>query len=143
MQAIILAAGLGRRLGRLTRDNTKCMLPVNGKRIIDRLLEQISAAGIRRVVIVVGYQRENLIRHIGNRYDESLEKIVEISKLRRGDIVCFHTNLNDKDLSDHTGIYIGGGLFIHASSSAKKVIRSTLASGYYNERFSWGRRVLQ
>ena len=73
MQAIILAAGLGRRLGRLTKDNTKCMLPVNGKRIIDRLLEQISAAGIRRVVIVVGYQRENLMRHIGNRYDESLD----------------------------------------------------------------------
>ena len=75
MQAIILAAGLGRRLGRLTRDNTKCMLPVNGKRIIDRLLEQISAAGIRRVIIVVGYQRENLIRHIGNRYEGSLEII--------------------------------------------------------------------
>ena len=73
MQAIILAAGLGRRLGRLTRDNTKCMLPVNGKRIIDRMLEQISAAGIRCVVIVVGYQRENLMRHIGNRFDGCLE----------------------------------------------------------------------
>ena len=38
MQAIILAAGMGRRLGRYTQDNTKCMLPVNGVRLIDRVL---------------------------------------------------------------------------------------------------------
>ncbi len=36
MQAIILAAGMGRRLGELTKDNTKCMLKVNGMRLIDR-----------------------------------------------------------------------------------------------------------
>ena len=73
MQAIILAAGMGRRLGRLTQDNTKCMLPVNGTRIIDRMLSHLIEAGIKRVIIVVGYKRENLISHIGNRYDDRLE----------------------------------------------------------------------
>lgn len=38
MQALILAAGLGRRLGEFTAENTKCMLPVNGIRLIDRML---------------------------------------------------------------------------------------------------------
>ena len=38
MQAIILAAGMGRRLGEYTKDNTKCMVPVNGVKLIDRLL---------------------------------------------------------------------------------------------------------
>ena len=55
MQAIILAAGMGRRLGEYTKDNTKCMLPVNGERLIDRLLRQLSALQLERVVIVVGY----------------------------------------------------------------------------------------
>ena len=43
MQAIILAAGMGRRLGEFTADNTKCMLEVNGVRLIDRMLSQLEA----------------------------------------------------------------------------------------------------
>ena len=73
MQAIILAAGMGRRLGEYTKDNTKCMLPVNGVRLIDRLLAQLSKQDLNRVVIVVGYQRQNLIDYIGNRYDGQLK----------------------------------------------------------------------
>ena len=72
MQAIILAAGMGRRLRELTKDNTKCMVKVNGEPLIDRLLRQLSKLGLSRVVIVVGHKRENLISHIGNRYDDVL-----------------------------------------------------------------------
>ena len=68
MQAIILAAGMGRRLGELTKENTKCMVPVNGVRLIDRLLTQLSQLSLTRVLIVVGYKGENLINHIGDRY---------------------------------------------------------------------------
>lgn len=73
MQAIILAAGMGRRLGEYTRDNTKCMLPVNGVRLIDRVLGQLSQLGLSRVVIVVGYKGQNLIDYIGHRYDDCLK----------------------------------------------------------------------
>lgn len=73
MQAIILAAGMGRRLGEYTRDNTKCMLPVNGVRLIDRVLGQLSQLGLSRVVIVVGYKGQNLIDYIGHRYDDLLK----------------------------------------------------------------------
>ena len=73
MQAIILAAGMGRRLGEYTKDNTKCMLPVNGVRLIDRLLTQLSKQELNRVVVVVGYQRQNLIDYIGHRYDDQLK----------------------------------------------------------------------
>ena len=68
MQAIILAAGMGRRLGEYTKDNTKCMLPVNGVRLIDRTLNQLAELSLRRVVIVVGYQGQSLIDYIGDRY---------------------------------------------------------------------------
>ena len=72
MQAIILAAGMGRRLGELTKENTKCMVEVNGIRLIDRLLGQLSRLSLRRVIIVVGYQGQKLIDYIGHRYDECL-----------------------------------------------------------------------
>ena len=72
MQAIILAAGMGRRLGTYTRDNTKCMVPVNGVRLIDRLLEQLAGQSLQRVIIVVGYKGQKLRDYIGHRYDNRL-----------------------------------------------------------------------
>lgn len=59
---------MGRRLGELTNDNTKCMLEVNGTRLIHRLLNNIESIGLRRVILVVGYKAENVKRLIGNRY---------------------------------------------------------------------------
>lgn len=73
MQAIILAAGMGKRLGELTKNNTKCMVPVNGVCLIDRMLKQLSKLDLNRVVIVVGYEGEKLINHIGTRYDNILK----------------------------------------------------------------------
>ena len=61
MQAIILAAGMGRRLGELTQNNTKCMVEVNGVRLIDRTIAQLSKFNIKRLVIVIGYEGRKLI----------------------------------------------------------------------------------
>ncbi len=72
MQAIILAAGMGRRLGKYTRDNTKCMLPVNGVRLIDRMLEQLCQLNLSRLVLVVGYKGKELKDYIGDRYEDRL-----------------------------------------------------------------------
>lgn len=68
MQAIILAAGMGKRLGEYTKSNTKCMVPVNGVPLIDRLLAQLGKLSLNRVVIVIGYEGEKLQNHIGSRY---------------------------------------------------------------------------
>jgi len=63
---------MGRRLGTYTRDNTKCMVPVNGVRLIDRLLEQLAGQSLQRVIIVVGYKGQKLRDYIGHRYDDRL-----------------------------------------------------------------------
>ncbi|MBR6543976.1 MAG: phosphocholine cytidylyltransferase family protein, partial [Alistipes sp.] len=68
MQAIILAAGMGRRLGELTNNNTKCMLEVNGTRLINRALDALAEVGIDRVVLVVGYKAENVREWVGQSY---------------------------------------------------------------------------
>lgn len=74
MQAIILAAGMGRRLGELTQNNTKCMLEVNGIRLIDRYLRQLAKYNLDRIIIVVGYEGQKLIDYIQANYpDRNIE----------------------------------------------------------------------
>jgi len=68
MQAIILAAGMGKRLGEYTQDNTKCMLVVNGVRLIDRTLEALHSVGVSRVVLVIGYKGQNVRDYVGTNY---------------------------------------------------------------------------
>ena len=65
MQAIILAAGMGKRLKELTQNNTKCMVKVNGLTLIDRMLHQIEMQHLSRIIIVVGYEGQKLIDYIG------------------------------------------------------------------------------
>ena len=64
MQAIILAAGMGKRLKELTQNSTKCMVKVNGETLIERMLSQIEKRDFSRIVIVVGYEGQKLIDYI-------------------------------------------------------------------------------
>lgn len=77
MQAIILAAGMGRRLGEFTADNTKCMLKVNGERLIDRMLGQLHRLDLSRIVVVVGYEGTKLREYIAQRYPSRRIEFVE------------------------------------------------------------------
>ena len=60
MQVIILAAGMGKRLGELTQNNTKCMIRVNGVTLIERVLDQFSKLKLNKVIMVIGYKGEEL-----------------------------------------------------------------------------------
>ncbi len=68
MQAIILAAGMGKRLGDYTRNNTKCMLEVNGVKLIDRALACLHDFKVSRIILVVGYKGQNVKDYVGNDY---------------------------------------------------------------------------
>ena len=70
MQALILAAGMGRRLGELTQDKTKGMVEVNGHTLLQRSLDILTSfEEIERIVIVVGHAAERVRRHIGDSYN--------------------------------------------------------------------------
>ncbi|MGM9782011.1 MAG: aminotransferase class I/II-fold pyridoxal phosphate-dependent enzyme [Paludibacteraceae bacterium] len=60
MQAVILAAGMGKRLGELTKGNTKCMIEVGGETLISRLLHQLDQLNLQRIILVVGYKAKEL-----------------------------------------------------------------------------------
>ena len=64
MQAIILAAGMGKRLGELTKGNTKCMVEVGGETLITRLLRQLDKQHLSKIVLVVGYKAQELKNYL-------------------------------------------------------------------------------
>jgi histidinol-phosphate/aromatic aminotransferase/cobyric acid decarboxylase-like protein/choline kinase len=64
MQAVILAAGMGKRLKDLTQDRTKCMVKVNGISLAERALRILDRKHLSRIVVVVGYKAEDLQRSI-------------------------------------------------------------------------------
>lgn len=72
--------------------------------------------------------------------NEEYALIEEINNLKTGDIVCFDT-VDDRDPSDHVGIYLGKNQFIHASSVYGKVVISEIADTYL-ETFTGARRIL-
>lgn len=77
MQAIILAAGMGKRLKELTSNATKCMVEVNGVTMIERVLHQLDALALDRIVVVVGYEGRKLMDYIGTLNVQTRVEYVE------------------------------------------------------------------
>ncbi|MCC7370240.1 MAG: aminotransferase class I/II-fold pyridoxal phosphate-dependent enzyme [Chloroflexi bacterium] len=66
MQAVILAAGLGKRLGATTRHSTKCMVELNGRRLVEYALDALIRANVERIVIVVGHGADEVRAFLGS-----------------------------------------------------------------------------
>lgn len=64
MKAVILAAGLGTRLRPITNEVPKCMVPVNGIRIIDKQIDNLLSHGVNEIYVVDGYKAEVLADHL-------------------------------------------------------------------------------
>jgi len=77
VQALILAAGTGSRLGKYTKENTKCMLKINDKTLITQALDRLNSVGIKKLILVVGYKKENLIQYVGDKYKNITIEYVE------------------------------------------------------------------
>jgi choline kinase len=67
MRAIILAAGVGRRLGDSVTEHPKCLLELEGRTLLDRMLDALQSVGVRETVIVVGHLAEQIERAAGPR----------------------------------------------------------------------------
>lgn len=70
MQALMLAAGMGKRLGRYTQNGTKCMVQVNGKALIEYAIEALIKTGIKKLVLVVGYRSNVLKEYIASKFNK-------------------------------------------------------------------------
>ncbi len=71
-KAVILAAGRGKRMGSITEQTPKPMLPIDGRPMLEHILERLSTAGISHFFIVVGYQHEQIESYF-REYSSSLQ----------------------------------------------------------------------
>jgi L-glutamine-phosphate cytidylyltransferase len=86
MKALILAAGQGTRIRSAHGERPKCLIPFNDSdwTILDQQIYSLSAAGLREIGIVVGYEKQQIIRHITENYWGSLRRFrfIENSRFR-------------------------------------------------------------
>jgi N-acetyl-alpha-D-muramate 1-phosphate uridylyltransferase len=68
MQAVIIAGGLGTRLGELTKNNPKSMVLVNGKPFIEYQIEFLREKGINNIVICIGHLGQQILEYCRNGY---------------------------------------------------------------------------
>jgi len=99
-----------------------------------------------------GFDCSGFVRYVYSQFGCSLNRTasaqmsngtsVSMSELQPGDLVFFLKSGSGASRASHVGIYIGGGQFIHASTSSTGVIISDMDSAYYTTGFVGGRRIL-
>ena len=70
IETVIIAGGLGKRMGELTRENQKCQLEVDGKPILAHIFDNvITAFGSANITMGLGHKGEDIIKYFGNNYN--------------------------------------------------------------------------
>ncbi len=113
MQAVILAAGEGKRLRPLTRSRPKAMIPVGNIPVMDYVVSSLKTCGIRDIIIVVGYRKEQVIRHL-NTLDTGVTVAVQEKPLGTA-----HALLQAKEYIKDRFLVLPGDNFINSASIAR------------------------
>lgn len=113
MQAVILAAGEGKRLRPLTRSRPKAMIPVGNIPVMDYVISSLKTCGIRDIIVVVGYRKEQVIRHL-NTLDMGVTVAVQEKPLGTA-----HALLQAKEYIKDRFLVLPGDNFINSASIAR------------------------
>lgn len=113
MQAVILAAGEGKRLRPLTRNRPKALIPVANNPIIDYPIQALAGCGIRDIVVVVGYRKEHVIRYLDS-LDIRVQVVEQKKQLGTADALVQAEPLIKDDF-----LVVPGDNYIDAGSIAK------------------------
>ena len=118
MQAVILAAGEGTRMRPLTYTRPKVMLPIANKPILEHLIIELVNAGIRDIVLIVGYMEEVIRRYFGDgRYwNVKLTYVSQRKQLGTADALKAASHLLDDDF-----LMLNGDNIVKAEDLAKLI----------------------
>lgn len=86
MEALVLAAGEGSRLGKLTKRKPKALLRVAGMPLLERILRSLKEAGVQNVWIVVGYKAGMIREEIGENYADLKVQYIEAKRWKKGNL---------------------------------------------------------
>jgi choline kinase len=124
MKAIILAAGVGKRLWEVTQHRPKCLIEIGGRSLLHRYLQSLASVGIRRVDIVVGYKQE-MIRAAVEQDSCGLNvKFVVNEEFHRGSISSLWIA---RDVFDDDTIVMDADVLFH-----REILRRLVSSPYEN-----------
>jgi choline kinase len=90
VKAIVLAAGVARRLAPLTDRTHKCLLEVGGRPLLTRMLEALATAGVRETVLVVGHFADRLRAAAGDRHRAMRIRYVENPEYTKGSVLSLY-----------------------------------------------------
>lgn len=122
MRAILLAAGYGKRLGNLTKSKPKCLLPVNGKPLLEHWISKLLKAKITKILINTHY-----------KYDQ-VERFIKNSKYKKKIILSHEKNLlgTGKTLYKNIDFFKNrDGMLIHADNYVQENIKNFI--NYYKK----------
>lgn len=98
MKALLLCAGLGTRLRPITNNIPKCLVPINGKPLLQYWLENLSKAGITEFIVNTHYFSEKVEEFVKNSiYRDKIKLVYEKELLNTGGTLLHNKNLFDKD----------------------------------------------
>lgn len=97
---VIMAGGLGKRLHPLTREKPKPMLPINGKPILERIIEKLTNQGFQKFYISINYLGEQIKEYFedGSKWDIEIEYIEETKQLGTAGALFQLRNIVDETL---------------------------------------------
>lgn len=126
MKGVILAAGISSRLRPLTDTTPKCLLPIGGETILARTLNNLTACGIRDIVIVGGYLEDQLRSYVSGNFPELGVKFLT------NDVYASTNNiyslwLAKSDVLEHGMILLDSDIIFE-----DRIIQALLRSGYDN-----------
>lgn len=123
-----------------------------GSSIVETALSHLGTRYVYGGASPSGFDCSGFVRYVYSQFGCSLNRTasaqmsngtsVSMSELQPGDLVFFLKSGSGASRASHVGIYIGGGQFIHASTSSTGVIISDMDSAYYTTGFVGGRRIL-
>ncbi len=117
-QAVILAAGEGKRLRPFTVNKPKAMLSVAGKPILQYVVESLAQNGIRNIVLIVGYRREQIFDYFGSgeQFDVEITYVTQERQLGTA-----HALLQAKSAVNNEFLVLSGDKLIEADTISKFV----------------------
>jgi NDP-sugar pyrophosphorylase family protein len=125
-QAVILAAGEGQRLRPFTVNRPKAMISIAGKPILNYVIEALAENGIRRIVIVVGYKKEQIYNYLesGDRFGVDITFATQPRQLGSA-----HALLMASDWAEEEFLVLSGDNLIAADTIAPLVAASQYRAG--------------
>lgn len=96
MKALILAAGYGERMGPLTKDLPKPLIPIANKPVIQHIIDNLYVSGIKDFIVAVGYLKDQLASFLYTFPGRDVSILIkEARNFEKGPIFTFHACMNE------------------------------------------------